>query len=90
MTKFKKTALIVAAAVLLAIVAQLDADAQCAMCKATVENTSDKSTSIAGGINTGILYLLSMPYLLAGVVGFLWYRKYKKNVGKKIGGASAA
>jgi hypothetical protein len=53
--------------------------AQCAMCRATVENNvSNGETSIGAGLNTGILYLLVMPYLAAMVIGFLWYRNAKK------------
>ncbi|WP_194777092.1 hypothetical protein [Pararhodonellum marinum] len=53
--------------------------AQCAMCRATVENNvSNGDTSVASGLNLGILYLLVMPYLLAAVIGFLWYRNSRK------------
>ncbi|EIM76624.1 hypothetical protein A3SI_09173 [Nitritalea halalkaliphila LW7] len=41
--------------------------AQCAMCRATVENNvSNGDTSVGAGLNAGILYLFSMPYLIAG------------------------
>ncbi len=57
--------------------------AQCAMCRATVENNiSNGETSIGAGLNMGILYLLIMPYLAAMVIGFLWYRNAKKRKGK--------
>ncbi|MEY3421502.1 MAG: hypothetical protein RIR48_1794, partial [Bacteroidota bacterium] len=53
----------------------MDVAAQCAMCRATVgSNLSEGRGVIGTGINFGILYLLSMPYLLVLVVGFLWYR----------------
>lgn len=52
------------------------AHAQCAMCKAVVE--SDQSGA-AAGINNGIIYLMGIPYLLMGVVGYAVYRHYKKN-----------
>ena len=53
--------------------------AQCAMCRATVEiNVSNGETTIGAGLNTGILYLLVTPYLVAMVIGFLWYRNAKK------------
>ncbi|MBL6445091.1 hypothetical protein JMN32_02150 [Fulvivirga sp. 29W222] len=52
--------------------------AQCAMCRATVENNlSNGDIGIGAGLNFGILYLFVMPYLAIGVVGFLWYRKSK-------------
>lgn len=53
--------------------------AQCAMCRASVENNvSNGDTSIGAGLNSGILYLFVMPYLLAAVIGYLWYRSAKK------------
>lgn len=52
-----------------------DAAAQCAMCRSTLENNySNGNPGIAAGINTGILYLLVMPYLAILVLGYLWYK----------------
>lgn len=56
--------------------------AQCAMCKATVEN-AENSESFAAGLNAGILYLMSIPYILFGVIAFMWYRSSKKNKQKR-------
>lgn len=59
--------------------------AQCAMCRATVENNvSNGDVGIAAGLNIGILYLFVMPYLAIGVVGYLWYRNSKANAKKPI------
>ena len=59
--------------------------AQCAMCRATVENNvSAGETSLASGLNLGILYLFFTPYLVIGVIAFFWYRNSKKEHGKKI------
>jgi len=56
------------------------AQAQCAMCRASIENNvSNGDTSIGASLNTGILYLLAMPYLLAVIYGYLWYKKSRKN-----------
>jgi hypothetical protein len=58
--------------------------AQCAMCRSTLENNySNGNPGIAAGINTGILYLLSMPYLAVIIIGYLWY-KSSKNAQKKL------
>lgn len=58
--------------------------AQCAMCRSTLENNySNGDPGIAAGINTGILYLLSMPYLAVLIIGYLWY-KTSKNASKKL------
>jgi len=60
------------------------AEAQCAMCVASVENNVSKGeVGLATGLNTGIPYLLATPYLLAAIVGFLWYKKSKANANKK-------
>jgi hypothetical protein len=61
--------------------------AQCAMCRSALENNySNGDPGIAAGINTGILYLLAMPYLAAMVIGYLWY-KSSKNARKNFSGS---
>jgi hypothetical protein len=65
------------------ISSQVSSFAQCAMCRAGIENNvSNGETTIGAGLNMGILYLLTMPYLLAVVLGYLWYRNAKKRKGK--------
>ncbi|EON75034.1 hypothetical protein ADIS_4523 [Lunatimonas lonarensis] len=55
-----------------------DLIAQCAMCRATIENNvSNGDTTVGAGLNMGILYLFAAPYLLAMVIGFFWYRNAK-------------
>ena len=49
--------------------------AQCAMCKAVVENGDQ---SMAAGVNNGITYLMAFPYILVGGLVYFLYR-YKKN-----------
>lgn len=61
-----------------------DLYAQCAMCRSTLENNySNGNPGIAAGINTGILYLLAMPYLAVIVIGYFWY-KSSKNAQKEL------
>ena len=61
--------------------------AQCAMCRSTLENNvSNGDPGIAAGINTGILYLLAMPYLAAVIIGYIWF-KSRKNARKNISGS---
>lgn len=50
--------------------------AQCAMCAATVE--SGAKSGKANGLNNGIMYLLGAPYLAVAVVGYIWYKKYRR------------
>ncbi|MBX9852636.1 MAG: hypothetical protein K2X86_12895 [Cytophagaceae bacterium] len=60
------------------------ASAQCAMCKATIEEQArDKSSDLAGGLNTGILYLMSFPYLIFGVIAYFWYKNSVKDSQKE-------
>jgi hypothetical protein len=65
--------------VVLLLLTQVDAVAQCAMCRTTVESSiSNGRSNIATGLNTGILYLLSAPYLIVGAIAFLWFRQSKQ------------
>ena len=65
--------------VVLLLLTQVDAIAQCAMCRTTVESSiSNGRSNIATGLNTGILYLLSAPYLIVGAIAFLWFRQSKQ------------
>lgn len=54
-----------------------DSMAQCAMCKATLEGNSANSQKYGIGLNTGILYLMCIPYIAGGVIGYLWYKNAK-------------
>jgi len=54
-------------------------DAQCAMCKAVLESNMENGGTAAAGINNGILYLMFIPYILIGVVGYFIYRHFKNN-----------
>ena len=54
--------------------------AQCAMCRASVEtNVNVDGIGFAAKLNTGILYLFVMPYLIAVVIAYLWYRKSREH-----------
>ena len=55
-------------------------EAQCAMCKASVESSQGQKNSVAGGINHGILYLMAVPYLLLAFI----FRKQLVTVWKVI------
>lgn len=59
--------------------------AQCAMCRATAESSlTAGDNTIAAGLNTGILYLMVIPYIALTTIGILWYRNSKRNHAKKI------
>jgi hypothetical protein len=57
--------------------------AQCAMCKSVIENNASEGSNLATGLNTGIIYLAAMPYILFTFMALIVYRSYKKNVKQK-------
>lgn len=68
---------------LISILFSLSSQAQCAMCRASLE--SEGNSTKLEAVNDGIVYLMVIPYLLVGVVGFLIYRMYsKKSAEKKV------
>ncbi|WP_233164314.1 hypothetical protein [Snuella sedimenti] len=69
MFKFKTVILL-----FLLLMLALPVDAQCAMCRAVLESEQGQGT--AEGINDGIVYLMAIPYILIGGVGYLIYRKF--------------
>ncbi len=50
--------------------------AQCPMCKA-VALSAQKEGGHAFNLNDGILYLLGLPFLAMGYIGFVWLKKSK-------------
>ncbi|MGB6267504.1 MAG: hypothetical protein WBF67_00710 [Olleya sp.] len=58
------------------ILSFLKTNAQCAMCRAVLEN--EEGQVAAEGINDGIVYLMSIPYILVFSFGFFIYWKYFK------------
>ena len=50
--------------------------AQCAMCRAALETEGNAVKSQA--VNDGIVYLMVIPYLLVGGIGYYIYRMRKK------------
>ncbi len=52
-------------------------EAQCPMCKASVESNIAKGETQGAGLNKGILLLLVVPYLAAATIGFAYYRNYR-------------
>ena len=49
---------------------------QCSMCRAVLQSEEGQAT--AKGINNGILYLMAIPYLLVGIVGWKVFQILKK------------
>lgn len=51
---------------------------QCSMCSVNAEMSVKNGNTQGKGLNTGIIYLLVIPYLLITAVGVLWYLSYRK------------
>lgn len=70
----------------LLFVCQIDLQAQCAMCKQAAESSLKANpNSMARSLNSGILYLMAVPYLLIAFIFRkqlvqLWKRVFKKSI----------
>ncbi len=54
-----------------------EGNAQCAMCRASLQNEANKAA--AEGVNDGIVYLMAIPYILVAAVFYaVWRLKQKK------------
>ena len=51
-------------------------EAQCVMCKAVAEDSAAEG-AVGRGINQGILYIMAVPYILLGTIGYLISKKWK-------------
>ena len=60
------------------IIAYSPCNAQCAMCAGQVETATGAGSSVALGVNKGVLYIFMMPYLVMGTIGYFWWRGRKK------------
>ena len=47
------------------------ANAQCSICNKTVQQMGTKP---ATGFNTGIIYLMLIPYAAIGIIGYRWWK----------------
>lgn len=58
--------------------------AQCSMCTLNAEQSVQGENTQGKGLNDGILFLLAMPYLAVGVIGFIWYKRYRRRSGETV------
>jgi hypothetical protein len=49
--------------------------AQCAMCRTSVESDLNNGGSIGKELNTGILYLMAIPYILLMSGAYVFFKK---------------
>ena len=52
--------------------------AQCAMCTKTAMDAMKDGNTASLGLNDAILYLLSLPYVLALTIGGLWWYRHRR------------
>ncbi|RZJ30547.1 MAG: hypothetical protein EOO48_04680 [Flavobacterium sp.] len=67
--------------VLVLFLSSLAMNAQCAMCRAALEGDANKGKAEA--INDGIVYLMIIPYLLVGIIGYYIYKTGKNLKNRK-------
>jgi uncharacterized membrane protein len=65
------------------LIAYAPVSAQCAMCTGQVETATNAGSSVALGINKGVLYIFMMPYLIMGTLGYFWWRGRKKDASEQ-------
>ena len=66
----------------LLLVAIPEVAAQCPMCRMSAESNLQNGGSAGKGLNNGILYMLATPYLLIGLIGYMWWRNRKRDDAK--------
>jgi hypothetical protein len=74
----KNSFFVMALFLLVALMVPADLDAQCAMCKGAAEANLRQGGGDPKGLNNGILYMLSIPYLLVGGIGYWWWRNRRQ------------
>ena len=63
----------------LLLIFQTNCSAQCAMCRRIAQTDKEnKITDKGRSLNNGILYLLSIPYLIGAAGAIAWYKNRKK------------
>ena len=70
----KKIVIIFLVSIQLLLLTNNTAIAQCALCTKTAQQLGEKP---AEGLNSGILYLMIMPFALVGFIGFRWWKNNK-------------
>ena len=63
---------------LISVLISLHSFSQCAMCKAVVETDLESGGTKGAGLNDGILYLMSMPYIAILVFGVFYTLQKRK------------
>ena len=70
-------AVLLLAVVLITVIGEPPAHAQCAMCRTALEN-SPEGRGMAASFNRGILLLLAVPYAIFGTIGVVVFRAHRR------------
>jgi len=71
----KKITIILSLALFVLLISTNAVNAQCSLCTKTAQQLGEKP---AQGMNSGILYLMMMPFAIVGFIGFRWYKNNKE------------
>jgi uncharacterized oligopeptide transporter (OPT) family protein len=70
--------------IVLFLLSTIDIYAQCAMCRGSVESSiGNGKNNVAFGLNTGIMYLFAIPYIIVAVLVYLWFKNSKLERAKR-------
>jgi hypothetical protein len=75
----KKILILTSIILLLLLISPEFSHAQCAMCQRSAETSLASGNNTARGLNVGILYIMMVPYVLISVIGYWWYKNYRKS-----------
>jgi hypothetical protein len=74
----------IAGFLILFLLSSTDLLAQCAMCRGSVASSiGNGKNTVAFGLNTGIVYLFLVPYIVVAVIIYLWFKNSKKERERK-------
>ena len=69
---------VLALAMTLSVATMPEVQAQCPMCRMSAESNLKNGGTDGKGLNNGILDMLATPYMIIGVIGFIWWRNRRK------------
>ncbi|MGH2647788.1 MAG: hypothetical protein ACRDE8_09490 [Ginsengibacter sp.] len=67
----KKVLIIITATFFLTFILSYTSWAQCSICAKSVQQMGTKP---AQGFNSGIIYLMTVPYFAIGIIGYKWWK----------------
>lgn len=78
MNKFQRLIFSSILVLILVLLADGELLSQCPMCKMSAEQNLKDGGTAGKGLNRGILYMLTIPYMLVGSLGLLWWKNRRR------------